>query len=146
VHGEVRDGAGAAADLAVSLPQVGGGALYAEAHVQRGGAGTLRAHVGAKDVDVAFLRPFLPGLRELGGRLQATVDAGGTRAAPEVHGQLAFADGRIGVIGQPTFHDVTVAATFGPRHADLGKLSMRSGKGTLSAHGSAEMDGLRPQA
>jgi autotransporter translocation and assembly factor TamB len=145
LHGETRDGVNAV-DLALSLPQVGGGALYAEAHVQGGGAGSLRAHVGAQDVDVAFLRPFLPSVRELGGILQATIDAKGTRAAPEVHGQVAFRNGRIGVIGQPTFHDVTVAASLDPRRADLGKLSMRSGRGTLTAHGSAEMEGLAPQA
>jgi translocation and assembly module TamB len=145
VHAEAHDGA-SAVDAAVSLPQVGGGALYAEAHLQGGAAGSLRAHVGAKDVDVAFLRPFVPGVRELGGTLQATVDASGARAAPEVRGQVAFANGRIGVIGQPTFRDVTVAASLSPGHADLGKLSMRSGRGTLTAHGSAQMDGLQPQA
>jgi TamB, inner membrane protein subunit of TAM complex len=138
VHAEADDGH---LDLTGHVVQASGGDVQAHAHVARGGP--LTAHLAVQNLDLGLLRPFVPRARELGGTLQAAADVTGSLAAPVVRGSLGLARGRIGLIGQPTFTDVTAQASLAPGRAELRSLTLRSG-GKLQAHGWAKLEGLTP--
>src|SRR5262249_9056935 len=74
-----------------------GGAVTVKGRLALGGAHALEAHLEGDGVDVAFARPFLPGVREISGALRARVDVRGTLAAPEPSGSLSLQGGRLGL-------------------------------------------------
>jgi autotransporter translocation and assembly factor TamB len=143
VHGEAQSGR---IDVAANLPEARGGDLYAEAHLDRARGDALDARVRGKDLDLAVARPFLPGVREIGGTAQLSVDASGTLHAPVVHGSLNLTGGRLGVIGQPTFSDVAVQASLQPGRLDVGKLAARSGGGSLDGKGWVLLEHGKPSS
>jgi translocation and assembly module TamB len=143
LHGEAQAGR---IDIAANLPEARGGDLYAEAHVDRARGDALSAQLRGKDLDLAVARPFLPGVREIGGTAQLSVDASGTLHAPVVHGSLNLTGGRLGVIGQPTFRDVALEASLGPGRLEIGKLAARSGDGSLEGKGWVVLDHGKPSS
>ncbi len=130
------------ADATFTLAEAAGGVLTAKAHLDRARGDRLTASATAHDLDLGFVRLLVPTLRETGGIAQLTARASGPLRAPDVNASLSIDKGQIGVIGQPTFHDLRVAATLAPGRADLTRLEMRSGDGTLSGTGWATLDGL----
>ncbi|HTA19209.1 MAG TPA: translocation/assembly module TamB domain-containing protein, partial [Polyangia bacterium] len=136
------DGDAARADATFTLSETAGGVLTAKAHLDHARGDHLTASATAHDLDLGFVRLLVPTLRETGGIAQLTARASGPLRAPAVNASLTIDKGRIGVIGQPTFHDIRVAATLAPGRADLTRLEMRSGDGTLSGTGWATLDGL----
>jgi autotransporter translocation and assembly factor TamB len=137
------DGEGDKGRLAarVALRQVTGGQLDGSLSVERSQRDRLRAYVTGKDLDVGFLRLFLTNVRELAGIAQLSMTAEGSVAAPRFRASLSVDKGRVGVTGQPTFQDVRLNATLEPGRADLHRIQMRSGGGTLEGKGWALLGG-----
>jgi autotransporter translocation and assembly factor TamB len=130
------------ADATFTLSEAKGGVLTANAHLDRARGDRVTVSSAAHDLDLGFVRLLVPTLRETAGIAQLTARASGSVHAPEVNATLTIEKGRIGVIGQPTFHDIRVAATLAPGRADLTRLEMRSGDGTLSGTGWATLQGV----
>jgi translocation and assembly module TamB len=109
----------------------------------------LEAYLTGKDVDISFARVFLPRVREIGGVAQLSVTAKGTLDEPRIWGSLSVENGRIGVIGQPTFRDGRLAAALEPGRLDLNRLELTSGDGKLQGSGHVTLGGpggLTPRA
>jgi autotransporter translocation and assembly factor TamB len=140
-HG-VTDGDKVRADLSVAQKQ--GGTLLAHADVGRTGGRPLTASVTAKKLDLSFARVFITGVRELAGVVDANLTANGTVARPGLQGAVYYYDGRLGLVGQPTFHDVAVTLTIKPDRVDVQKLHAFSGGGVLTGKGWLTLDGLTP--
>ncbi|HVR03716.1 MAG TPA: translocation/assembly module TamB domain-containing protein [Polyangia bacterium] len=136
---------GARVDATLNLAEAAGGTLTASARLERARGDRVSASASARDLDLGFVRLLVPTLRETAGRAQLTAKASGTLRWPSVQASLTVENGRLGVIGQPTFHDVRVAATLTPTRATLSRLEMRSGGGTLSGAGWVALDGLTPR-
>jgi autotransporter translocation and assembly factor TamB len=136
---------GARVDASLNLAEDAGGTLTASARVERARGDRLSASASARDLDLGFVRLFVPTLRETAGRVQLAARASGTLRSPAIEASLTVENGRLGVIGQPTFRDVRVAATLTPTRATLSRLEMRSGGGTLSGAGWVALDGLEPR-
>jgi autotransporter translocation and assembly factor TamB len=126
--------------------QVQGGNLYLSALVDRSRKDALKASLRASKLDVGFVRLFAPEVREIAGKLDATVDASGTLARPQLRGSLGLWKGKLGLVGQPTFHDLGLAMTLVPNRVDLTHLAMYSGGGSLTGKGWATLQGLAPQS
>jgi autotransporter translocation and assembly factor TamB len=123
--------------------EVVGGSVSAKARLDRAAGDRIDATLVAHDLDLGFARVFVPTLRETAGIAQLSARASGTLAAPELHASLDIEKGRLGIVGQPTFRDIRVQATLEPGRADLHRLEMRSGDGTLSGTAWVTLDGFR---
>jgi autotransporter translocation and assembly factor TamB len=146
------------AEAELRIDQQSGGQLHATAALDRArpgtdGAWTWQANVRARDVDLRFIRPFAPRLREIAGTLEATLDASGRRAppggegggaAPDLRGTVKVTGGRFGITGQPTYEGVELDATVKPGKIELDRLVLHAGGGELTGKGHAVLDGLRP--
>jgi autotransporter translocation and assembly factor TamB len=120
-----------------------GGRLDGKLALERSADDRLEAYLTAKDLDVSFARVFLPGVRELGGVAQLSVTAKGTPSAPRLWGSLSVENGRIGVIGQPTFRDARLAVALEPGRLDLNRVELTSGDGKLQGSGRVTLGGPR---
>jgi len=116
----------------LDVVEVVGGSVVAKARLDRGAGDRIDATLVAHDLDLGFARVFVPTLRETAGIAQLSARASGTLTAPELHASLDIEKGRLGIIGQPTFRDIRVQATLEPGRADVHRLEMRSGDGTLT--------------
>ena len=125
----------------LSAQQVVGGKLEGSLTVERSQNDRLRAYLTGKDLDVGFARLFLTNIREVAGVAQLSASAEGTMQAPKIRASLRLDKGRIGVTGQPTFHDVRVNATLEPGRFDLHDLQMQSGGGRFDGKGWALLGG-----
>ena len=125
----------------LSAQQVVGGKLEGSLTVERSQNDRLRAYLTGKDLDVGFARLFLTNIREVAGVAQLSASAEGTMQAPKIRASLTLDKGRIGVTGQPTFHDVRVNATLEPGRFDLHDLQMQSGGGRFDGKGWALLGG-----
>ena len=132
----------ARADAALTVEETAGGTLTATARLDRAHGDRITASATARELDLGFVRLFAPTLRETAGIAQLSATATGTLRAPAVEASLTVDQGRLGVIGQPTFRDLRLAATLKPGRADLDRLDMRSGDGALSGQGWVTLDGL----
>jgi autotransporter translocation and assembly factor TamB len=140
--GQAHDGHVAAALEAHDLT---GGSLTASALIERAEGDRVQVKVQARDLDLRFARVFVPTLRETAGIAQLKASVSGTVAAPLVNADFTVEKGRLGLIGQPTFHDLRLAATVRPGRATLARLEARSGDGSLSGDGWVVLDGLSPR-
>ena len=138
--------------------QSDGQTLQGTLRIQTGATGTLSAQtdlrlsaprgliatLDARGLDPGFARPFIPGMRELEGVIDAHVVARGEWPHPVVNGQVYFYRGRVGVVGEPTFHDVAATVALTPGRVDLQNLQVFSGGGSLTGKGHAELNGVEP--
>jgi autotransporter translocation and assembly factor TamB len=122
------------------------GALTANAKVSLGADRTLDARIEARQFNPGVMRPFVTGVRELDGVVDAQVRASGALPAINLSGRVYAYRGRLGLVGQPTFRDVGLAASLRPGRLELEKLQMYSGDGSLEARGWMNLDGLRPRS
>jgi autotransporter translocation and assembly factor TamB len=127
----------------VKIHQHQGGSLVARLDLDQRGKPRLAATAAAKKLDVTFVRLFTTGVRELAGVVDADVKLAGTVARPAVQGMVYYYDGRVGLIGQPTFHDVAVTLALKPGRVDIQKLQAYSG-GSLTGKGWLTLDGAAP--
>ncbi len=146
-----------------SVEQQKGGNLRLEAEADRSAAHRFKAHLRVKQLDLRFLRPavlpFVPNLREVGGKLQAVVDVTGSAATdgggaagagaaahetPTLNGEIHLDDGKLGISGQPTFHDIAVAVEARSGKVEIDRFRVRSGDGLLEGKGHVLLDQLRP--
>lgn len=107
------------------------------------GAPTLDLKLDARGIDPGFMRPFLTNVRELGGVIDAQVTARGSWARPALGGRLYYYRGRLGITGQPTFHDIGVAIALAPGRVDIDTLQAHSGDGVLSGKGQVKLEGMQ---
>lgn len=107
------------------------------------GAPDLDLRLDARGIDPGFARPFLTDVRELGGVIDAQVTAKGRWPRPVIDGRLYFYRGRVGVTGQPTFHDIGVAIALSPGRVDIGTLQVHSGDGVLTGQGRVTLEGTQ---
>lgn len=135
---------GATAEAKLTVAEAVGGSLLATVNLDRRHEPRIDAQATARDLDLRFARLFVPTVRETAGVAQLTARATGPLATPKVSGTLTIEKGRLGLIGQPTFRDISLAAKLEPGRAELTKLTVRSGNGQLSGTGWAALDGLRP--
>ncbi|HVR60460.1 MAG TPA: translocation/assembly module TamB domain-containing protein, partial [Polyangia bacterium] len=129
----------------LNIVEATGGTLTGSLALDRAAGDRLQATARGQNLDLRFLRPFVATAREIAGQAQLSATVGGTLAAPQIDASLTVDKGRLGLIGQPTFSDVRVAATLKPGRADLTTLEMRSGSGSLSASGWVGLDGFQPR-
>jgi translocation and assembly module TamB len=133
----------------LTLEQTGGGRLDGSLAIERAHGDRIRGFLTGKDLDVGFARVFLTNVRELGGVAQLSATAEGSLSAPKLRASLALDKGRLGVTGQPTFQQVRLAATLEPGRADLHRIELHSGSGSLDGKGwvlLAGPSGLSPQS
>jgi len=123
----------------------GGGQLRARAGWEHAAGRGLVAVLEAQALDLRWLAPLLPRMRELGGRLDANLRLSATAdGASALTGRLALAGGRIGIVGLRTIEDVGAEVTLGPDGLHLQRLHARAGGGTLDATGQARLERLLP--
>jgi autotransporter translocation and assembly factor TamB len=125
----------------LTLDQLSGGQLDGKLSLDRGHDDRIQATLTGRDLDVGFVRPFLTSVREIAGKSQLSATATGTLQAPRVSASLSLENGRLGVIGQPTFQGIQVAAALSPGRADLQKVELHSGGGSLTGKGWAILGG-----
>ncbi len=105
-------------------------------------AGTLSGSLRARDVDLALLGPLVPQVSDVRGRLDADLTLGGTLTAPDVHGPLTLAGGRAHVIPLGlTYDPIEVRMALDGAAATIETLRIASGRGVLTARGSARVAG-----
>jgi translocation and assembly module TamB len=127
----------------VKIHQVQGGTLTAHVDLDQRRKRALAATAVAKKLDVTFVRLFLTGVRELTGVVDADVKVAGTASKPAAQGMVYYYDGRLGLVGQPTFHDLAVTLALKPGRVDIQKLQAYSG-GSLTGKGWLTLDGGTP--
>jgi translocation and assembly module TamB len=89
--------------------------------------------------------PPIGPLHELRGKFDGELVVGGTREAPLIEGRLKVQSGTLGVAGDPRrYEDLNVDLTADEGRITLQQLSVKVGTGSLTAHGSLELAGLRP--
>jgi autotransporter translocation and assembly factor TamB len=121
------------------------GALHLEARVPAQAHAPLFVSLSAHAFKIALAR--LGGLRKLAGTLDADLRAEGPRAQARVSGSLKLDDGSLGLAATPRLYknlSVDIAARDGL--IQLRQLAVAAGDGTLTAHGSARVEGLHPQS
>jgi autotransporter translocation and assembly factor TamB len=126
----------------LDVVELAGGQLHARADLDE--SRNLRARVQARAVNPAFARLFWDQLREAGGFIDADVQADGPLAAPDVHGTLSWRQGRLGLIGQPTFTDISADLRITTGRVDLDKLHASSAGGSVDAKGFMTLQGFKP--
>jgi autotransporter translocation and assembly factor TamB len=121
-----------------------GGVVAIDARAPLVADAPLAAHVRLQRIDLDLRS--LGALREFRGRVDGALTFGGTRAQPTVEGQLALADGTIGIAAQtrPYEHvQLELAASGG--NFDLRKLSAQLAGGKIDASGQIALDGWHPK-
>jgi translocation and assembly module TamB len=87
----------------------------------------------------------LGALRRLEGQLDADLKVSGTRAEPVIAGRLRIDQGALAIANDPRlYQDLTVELTARTGAIELKKAHVKLGSGTLDAHGSVALAGLRP--
>jgi autotransporter translocation and assembly factor TamB len=132
------------AQAKVVLREVQAGRLDANATVKLA-EHQINARAEAHGFDLAFLRAFLPQIRELSGLSDLVVTANGTLPAPTLSGSLDVTRGRLGIVGQPTFRDIALSVKLTSEKAELTKLDMRSADGSLHGKGWITLKNLQPR-
>ncbi len=128
--------------LLLEVAEIAGGQLHARAEMDQ--ARRIRADVRAHRLHPGFARLFLPRLREADGLIEADVQASGPLHAPELRGTITWREGRVGLVGQPTFDDVRADVRLRPGRIDVETLHASSAGGTLDGEGFVLLEGLRP--
>lgn len=93
--------------------------------------------------ELSALSTWLPGLDQSQGVLNADLTVGGTTRRPDIDGELSLRGGRalIPALGL-TLQDAELTATFEPGHKITVLGSVRSGEGTVSLAGDADLERL----
>jgi autotransporter translocation and assembly factor TamB len=100
--------------------------------------GTLSGALRAHGIDLALLGPLVPQVTDIRGTLDADLTLAGTLRAPEAHGPLALAGGRLRVIPLGlTYDPIELRVTVDGAAANLETLRIVSGNGSLTATGTA---------
>ena len=128
----------------VKIQQLQGGSLVAHADLDRAGKAPLAVKASARKLDIGFARLFTTGVRELAGTVDADARVAGSPARPEVQGMVYYYEGRLGLVGQPTFHDLAVTLALKPGRVDIQKLQAYSGGGSFIGKGWVTLDGVQP--
>ena len=129
-----------------STVAVTGGGMQARAVIQRAPGYPVDVRFESRDLDITFVRAMTPGLRDLGGILTASLHVTGPARQPVLTGNLKLEKGVLGIVGEPTFHDVTAQMVMQPGTIGLEKLHMRSGDGHFDAHGLVRLNGTVVQS
>lgn len=95
----------------------------------------------ARAFDPTFLSGISPYVRTLGGIMQADASLGGTVGAPTFKGDLAWKDGKLGLMGYGEYHDIQLALNASQERIDLKQLTAKSGGGSLELTASANRQG-----
>jgi len=95
--------------------------------------GELSGNLDARHLDLAFLSGLAPGVRGVGGTLDAQVKVSGLLGRPKPEGSAKLRGGQADVVGQGVFQDVSLDATFSPKEAVIDRLSGSVNGGTFSA-------------
>ncbi|MCP3139198.1 translocation/assembly module TamB [Pyxidicoccus xibeiensis] len=110
-------------DLDVSLPALRNGLQYTRA--------PLKVTLKARDFDPSFLSGATEMVRTLGGLVQADATLGGTLGAPTFQGNLAWKDGRLGLMGLGEYRAIQLALEASRESIALKTLSAEAGSGSL---------------
>lgn len=108
--------------------------------------GPISATLRADDVELSNFLALLPKGTQTGGRIDGTVTAGGTVAAPELNGLLSLRGGTFrGPMERSPITGIAGDVSFAGRSAQL-QSSAAVGSGTLRVQGAASMASLRHPA
>jgi autotransporter translocation and assembly factor TamB len=123
-----------------------GGTLALGGTVARNPAAPLDVRLAARGLDVGFLSAAWEEIGELHGTADGDVVISGTRAAPRLAGKLRLDRGRFGLRWDARrYVDGDFDLVFDGSEINLRRFSLRSdgrgGGGTLTAHGTATLDG-----
>jgi hypothetical protein len=138
------DGRGARWRVSAHLAQAAGGTLTGDASFDTG-AKTMKGELRLTHLDPGFLRLLSPQVRELAGVVDGDLRWEGAFATPAPRGNLYFYQGRLGLIGQPTFSGIGVALSLAPDKITLRELHAYSGGGSLSGKGWVTLKGAAPE-
>lgn len=132
----VRWDSGDHLDARVALP--GFNALRPDTTHQR-----IEGTISLKANEISALSTWLPGLDQSRGVVSADLTIGGTTSRPDVDGELSLRDGRaqIPALGV-TLQDAGLTAKFEPGHKITVEGSVRSGEGTVTLSGNADLERL----
>jgi len=135
----------------ITIPFVNGGGVDASAQVNKGTAPLaerpLRGKLALAIKDIGFLTALSPEIEQAAGSLVGDVNLSGLLAQPLPEGELSFDNGAL-ELATPglAINDIAVRA----RSAGQSRLAFdgqaKSGGGTLSLDGTAEIDGPRSRA
>lgn len=134
------EGGGTRWRMSTRLAQAGGGSLAGELEVDTGPK-TMKGEVRLTHLDPGFLRLLSPQVRELAGVVDGDLHWEGAFASPAPAGNLYFYNGRLGLIGQPTFSGIGVALALAPDKITLRELRAYSGGGSLTGKGWVTLKG-----
>lgn len=138
--------AGQRTTLSVDLRPAAGGALHADASLDRplglgGGAGPLREapaelRVAAERLDLGFLPALAPGIvRAAAGAAELDLQAAGPLGRLRPRGTLRVAKGRLALAELGEWTDAAIEVTVGDDVAELRRFEVRKGAGRLVLRG-----------
>jgi translocation and assembly module TamB len=129
----------------------GGGQLAVEGDLSLAAGRAYHATARTGGLNLQVVRLVVPTLREIDGQLQASLEltgsaggGGAAAAAPQLHGTASITHGRLGLAGQPTFHDIEAAIAVHPDKIELTRIAARSGDGRLDGKGWVTLERLHP--
>lgn len=150
--------AGSRSSLEASLDSPGEGSLRLTGHSpQRLSLSALRQglalrqvplelQVQARGFDPTFLSAAVPGVRSLGGSIEADARLEGTLADPRLHGHLEWHNGRLGLERMGEYRNVELVLDATHRQLRLTRLSVNGRGGSLEVKGEAHRQGPGPFA
>ncbi|HKC61690.1 MAG TPA: translocation/assembly module TamB domain-containing protein [Myxococcales bacterium] len=95
--------------------------------------GELSGDLDARHLDLAFLSGLAPGVRDVGGTLDAHVKIAGLLGRPKPEGKAQLRGGHADIVGQGVFQDISLDASFSPKEAVVDRLTGTINGGTFSA-------------
>jgi translocation and assembly module TamB len=136
--------AGAPADT-VAIGEEGSPVDIVEVRADTLDPGQVALAVRADSFAVKWIRPFLDAeqVQNLGGRLSADIDVGGTLAAPRVEGSAFLTDGtlELAALGT-TYENIQADVALTGDQVTLRKATLESGDGRLTADGTVNLQAL----
>ena len=135
---------GATLTARVDGAQSSGGTLHLDASVPAAAGAPLQATLQADAFTFAI--DDVGQVRRLEGTLAADLHVSGPRAHPALRGSLKIDRGAFAGGSDPRlFRDLTLEVAAHDGTVELRRLALHVGRGTLSAHGHATLDGLTPK-
>ncbi len=98
----------------------------------------LALSLDSRELDVGFLSGVSQVLRVVGGKLTMRAEVAGTAAAPDVHGDVHWKNGRLSVMGYGDYRDIALDAQVTRTSVEVPRFTLRAGSGKAAMKGRAD--------
>ena len=123
--------------------ETGGGALHASGELPAGADQPIAARLRIERLSLSLGNGGLGFLRELRGKINADLTLSGPLRHPHAVGSLNVEDGAIALTSHPlVYHDLRLELAASNDRVELKRLAVKVGNGSLTASGSARLDGF----